>query len=256
MSTQDRLYYVFGIGGHALEHLPENVGQIIENGLSIFYQPVAYEEFNEQALKAHLEDPKWVTRQAVAHQQKVQAIFERSPALVPFRFGTIFENEASLKDVLLEKQQEWKEKLATLEGKAEWDLKAFEQEDELEAAVLAQNSELKQSKEAIAAATPGRAFLLKRQWAHQWQNAVSQHHQWFIQEVARHANTWPFSLVWKNKSSGTDQQAPEAVWQMALLGPREPFDTFRPKILPLLQELPEQGYKFSINGPWPAYHFT
>src|ERR1043166_10227946 len=59
--------------------------------------------FGEESLDAHLSDAPWVTVRAMRHEQVVEH-FARQTSVVPLRFGTIYLDKTSIKQMLADKE--------------------------------------------------------------------------------------------------------------------------------------------------------
>jgi gas vesicle protein GvpL/GvpF len=92
-------------------------------GLTAWYSPVSSAEFGER-LAANMENLEWLSAVSVRHQRTVAQISE-AVTLLPARFGTVFNNEKSLRDHITEEKYQLTQKLARIDGAEEWGVKLF-----------------------------------------------------------------------------------------------------------------------------------
>ena len=106
-------------------------------------------------------DPAWLAAAAQRHHALVQQLFEAAPVL-PIRFGTLV-NEPDLAPLLEDNRTELTGELQRLGGLAEWGVKILADPDALSRAAARSDEDVAALDAELAASTPGRGFLLKRQ---------------------------------------------------------------------------------------------
>ena len=91
---------------------------------------------------------------AVAHLRVIQEVM-REYAVLPFSFGMVAESEDKVKELLLRYNQEFLDQLASLEGKAEFGLKAlWLDKDQPFREILAERQDIRGYRDAIAKRPP------------------------------------------------------------------------------------------------------
>ena len=106
-------------------------------------------------------DPAWLAAAAQRHHAIVQRLFEAAPVL-PIRFGTLIDG-GDLAPLLMNNRAALSAELERLTGLAEWGAKIFADPDALVRAAEQSDADIAALDAELAASSPGRAFLLKRQ---------------------------------------------------------------------------------------------
>ncbi|MDX3094959.1 GvpL/GvpF family gas vesicle protein [Streptomyces sp. ME19-03-3] len=126
------------------------------SGLSVAVSHVPAADFDDEALKRHLEDLPWLEATARAHHRVVEALSGRTTVL-PLRLATIHRDEHRLTATFAQKRQACADALVTLSGRQEWGVKIY-------ALPPAQAPA-----EPVAPGTsPGKAYLLQRRAQRQY----------------------------------------------------------------------------------------
>ena len=161
------LVYVYAIarGGAApagLRGLDDGAVRSIRDGdLVAFVSDVPESEFAEAPLNAHLGDMEWLAPRAVRHQEVNAALALACDPLVPLSFGTVFRDVAGVTRMLRERTVEIGPRFDALRGKAEW-IAVVRRDKEKAVAALEGSDALRALRVEIAAAPPGRAYLVTR----------------------------------------------------------------------------------------------
>lgn len=130
------------------------------NDFYMVFRHVPYSEFSEVNLKLNLSDVHWRETMAFDHINVINKVMEQNTVL-PFKLGTIFDNDESLRNFIKSHSGSVRENFNYISGKEEWMVKIYcnrrklsERIDELckDAAVL---------EEKIMASSPGKAHMLK-----------------------------------------------------------------------------------------------
>ena len=130
--------------------------------LGALISEVSMEEFEEEALKTRLKDPKWLEHR-IRHHEWVLETFMRVGTVIPMKFATIFMTEERLCERLLGLYETLRELCGKLQGKEEWGVKAFCDLRYITASAEAEHEQIKQLKAQLAGQPPGTAYLMKKQ---------------------------------------------------------------------------------------------
>ena len=130
-SADARVLYLYAITESRLTKLPTLMGvdmlaevePIEAGGLTCWTSRVSALDFEEN-LARNMENLEWLAEASVAHQRVVSALSQELEAL-PARFGTVFQNEASLRRHVRSRASELKRDLARIKGADEWGVKVF-----------------------------------------------------------------------------------------------------------------------------------
>ena len=99
------------------------VERVEDSGLTAWFSRVDADEFGER-LAANMENLEWLAGASVRHQRVVSQIADATTVL-PTRFGTVFNNEQSLREHIRQEKDKLSTKLAHIEGAEEWGVKLF-----------------------------------------------------------------------------------------------------------------------------------
>jgi hypothetical protein len=131
------------------------------NNFYMIVRHVPYSEFSEVNLKLNLSDVHWREAMAFDHINVIKKVMEYN-TVIPFKLGTIFDNDESLRNYIKNRTGSVRENFIQIRGKEEWVLKIYcncrklsEQIDEMSEVAVA-------LEEKIMASSPGRAYLLER----------------------------------------------------------------------------------------------
>jgi hypothetical protein len=120
-------------------------------GLTVLTSDVDLAEFGEAALSRNLENLEWLEEVARAHHDVVDAAVRLFPVL-PARFATVYNSDATMGAALAEREDQLRAALARVGGCVEWGVKAY--------AVPPQDGD--RSVRALTAAQTGVAYLQRR----------------------------------------------------------------------------------------------
>jgi hypothetical protein len=211
--------------------------------------------YGEEPVRARLEDPAWLEEKARAHEAVLEGALRVGP-VVPFRFLTLYRDEAELRAFLAARAAELRDVLDRVRGKVELGVKVFADRARL-AAGLAQESEaVRELDAAIAAATPGKAYLLRRQR----EEVAKEHAARVLRECARacHAR---LSAVAEAAVSNPPQprelsgREEQMLLNGAYLVPAGD-DGLAATVAELEDEYRHLGVTFELTGQWPPYNFV
>jgi hypothetical protein len=136
---------------------------IAVDGLVAAVSRVPAATFEEEPLNALLADLPRLAPLAVQHEEAVRAILPAAPALVPMAFGTVYRDPARVEALLRERAAPFRDLLAQVRGRYEWGLKVYRDTARWLTTADAASPELRALAAEIAAASPGRAYLLGKQ---------------------------------------------------------------------------------------------
>lgn len=137
-----------GVAGTAVRPVPAG-------GLTLLVSDVDLDEFGAEALARNLEDLDWLERAARAHHEVIDAATRLFPVL-PMRLATVYSGEAVAVAAVRAHEDEFAAALDRVRGRAEWGVKAYQQQKTFSA-----------ERPAVTAASgghsrPGMAYLSRR----------------------------------------------------------------------------------------------
>ncbi|MEU9150398.1 GvpL/GvpF family gas vesicle protein [Streptomyces sp. NPDC048417] len=211
---------------------------------------VPAQDFQEHALKEHLEDLEWLEAVARAHHGVVEALAERTTVL-PLRLATVYLDDRRAREVLEAGRTVFAELLARLSEHVEWGVKIYVEPSAVPAAPPVPAGDL----------TPGRAYLRNRRQQQSVRDTVYQAAQKAAERVEtagrRHASDRVRHRVQQGPladAAGSAGGAGENVVNDAYLVPLKRCDDFLADVTRAADGL--DGVRVEATGPWAPYSFA
>ncbi|MFJ8629746.1 GvpL/GvpF family gas vesicle protein [Streptomyces sp. NPDC093568] len=234
--------YVYGITASSHPALPKEMG-----GVGDPARPVRVLEQGELAalVSDAPEDLRPKRRELLAHSS-VLAEAGAAGCVLPMRFGSVAPDDDTVTSVLAERAEHYKERLAALDGRVEYNIKASHAEEAVLHRVLASNPELRAMTEANRQAGGGTyeqrlqlgemvAAAVKAQEA---EDATDVQHT--LEPAADAVSVGPESSGW--------------LANVSFLVERDRAETFLTAVEQLRQGHPH--LELRVNGPLPPYSFV
>ena len=130
---------------------------IVEGALLGATSIVPVEAYEEQPLNERLQDLEWLAPRAAAHQEVNGRLLDLAGAVIPLAFGAIYRGTDGVRDLLRTRATEFADRLRAVDGRAEWIVSI-----EREGSGALEGDAVRVLDAEIAAAAPGRAFLLRK----------------------------------------------------------------------------------------------
>ena len=245
------LIYVFGV-----TRAGEATDGIIHEGLHAITEVVSEDDFGEESLQKHLTDMAWVTDKVVWHQKQVDAWAARVD-VIPFKFGSLFKTADNVRQMIEDKQARFHRILDKIAGHKEWGVKLFYHKDQLGEWLQKSDEHLIEMGEELVSSTPGKAFLLKKQFSREINAAVK------AKVNAVRAEVYEMTQQYAADVQLSDEQPPELsedqrinALNMALLVEEDQSKACVNAIETIHQSLDGTGMTIECTGPWPAYNFA
>ena len=254
------LVYVYAIaraggaapaGLHGLDN--GAVRAIREGGLDAFVSDVPEDEFGEGPLNAHLADMEWVTPRAVRHQDVNASLAAALDPLVPLAFGAVFRDAAGVTRMLRDCAADIGPRFELLRGKAEWIGVVRRDRDAATAAIESGSAALRALKAEIAAAPPGRGYLIAKrldETQRQELRATDANAIAAAVEAFEHAGLRLFREPLVEDAGGG------MLARYSLLAGRDAGPALDDLRAAFERTWRMRGYAVELSGPWPAYRFS
>ena len=245
--------YVYGVVAATETPLPVEV--VREGGIAALVGRIAQDELDEERLRARLEDPAWVAERASAHDAVLEEALRAVGGVLPFRFLTVYRDEAQLRAFVSANDAQLTAALARVRGKVEIGIKGYADRSRLEA-LAAESPAVAALDAELADAQPGRSYLLGRrrdealaeETRRLTATMVSDAHERLLAAAAD-------GVVNPVRSREATGRAEEMVLNAAYLV--DPADARFPQALEALRERHgRRGIEYERTGPWPPYNFV
>ena len=225
-------------------------------GIACVVTEVDEEEFGEEAMEKNSNDTSWIQEKAFHHHEALLDL-QRRATILPMKFGTIFESKESLQSMIEEKRGFLVETLNKLEGKEEWNVKAYIDPVVFQDRVAETNENIKAKREEISAMSKGRQYLEKKKLDKVIEEERFREQERKAQEI--HSMLREYSVEsekkknWKKETTG---RSDEMSLNAAYLIDRTYLDDFLNRFRSIENDLEGEGWLIEATGPWPAYHFA
>lgn len=210
------------------------------------------EDFAPALIEARLQELAWVAQRGLEHE-RVVAWFVDHAEIIPAPLFTLYSSRAALRAAVAARAADVQAQLERLAGRREWDLKVSYDRAQLEQHAAAVSPEVRALDDEIAAAAPGRRFLLERKRA----DLVKR-------ELAHAARTVAATFFEELRPYAEDHVAlapPRDAVELpvlvaaALLLERARETELRTFVQQRAIALERLGFSIELTGPWAPYRF-
>jgi hypothetical protein len=223
------------------------VAAIAEGRLVGVTSVVPASDYEEQPLNERLQDLDWLAPRAAAHQEVNGKLLDLTDAVIPLAFGAIYRGSEGVRDLLRTRADDFAHRLRAVEGRAEWIVSV-----ERDAAEGAVGDAVRALDAEIAAAAPGRAFLLSKRR----EDAVREERR--VRDAAVAEEAWAkieaiAERVYREPL--IEDPTAAAVARFSVLADRDREVELGDVVRQLGATGVSAGYRVRLSGPWPAYRF-
>ncbi|MGX1849750.1 GvpL/GvpF family gas vesicle protein [Streptomyces sp. NBC_01456] len=208
--------------------------------------PVPEQDFQESALRAHLEDLDWLESVARAHHRVIGALAERTTVL-PLRLATVYLDDERVRQMLDARQEAFAGRLSELTAHTEWGVKIY-----VEAPAA---TDRPAAPPAAPDLSPGRAYLSHRRAQRHAREDAYRDAEEIARRVEDAARHHAVDRVQHRAQQGELARGPgENVINDAYLVPVGHAERFRADVLRAAEGL--TGVRVEVTGPWAPYSFA
>lgn len=259
-------FYLYCIGeGRSLSTLLKNsLPAAIEDGplelveesdLAAVMSRVSLADYNEEAIRSHLNDAAWMALRAMRHERVVDYFASRT-SVVPLRFGVIYLERTRVEKMLAERSEELRAAIERLSGRQEWGVNIFCDRRSLMDSIESLSPRLRELNEQADKAQPGQAYLVRKKIeamrADEARAEIRRTVERIEQELQTKSDGAARLRILKDDASAQG----ELVGKLAFLVERAHFDEFRRAAERVAREHEGAGIRLELTGPWPAYNFV
>lgn len=253
------LIYVYCVSnsppGLVLDMESEGLKSLVFDNFYVIIKNVPESEFSEENFKKNLSDIKWVESNAREHIRVISKIMETG-TVIPFKFGTIFNAEPSLKKFIADYSDSLHENFLHVKGHEEWSVKIYCDRKSLSEQIDELSEQAASLEKQIMASSPGKAFLLKRKKTDLIENEMDRLCKKYGQE---------FYDKFKNLSKATslNNLLPKdftgredfMILNAAFLVSKNKLTDFISMVDTLEKNDRNSSFFIEANGPWPPFSF-
>ncbi|MFF2432958.1 GvpL/GvpF family gas vesicle protein [Streptomyces sp. NPDC058107] len=207
---------------------------------------VPEQDFQEAALRAHLEDLDWLESVARAHNRVIDALAARTTVL-PLRLATVYLDDERVRLMLQARREAFAGRLTALAAQVEWGVKIYVEAPEAAASSADPPTE--------ADLSPGRAYLSHRRAQRHAREDVYRSASQAAERIESAARVHAVDRVQHRPQQGELARGPgENVINDAYLVPLQHAESFRADVLQAAEGFP--GVRVEVTGPWAPYSFA
>jgi hypothetical protein len=254
-------HYVYGVVPAGVALPPDLTGveptapveRIEEGGLAALVSEVPLVEFDEDSLRANLNDVGWLEEKARAHEAVLEAALARG-AVVPLRLCTVFAGEAQVRAMLVREHEVLGDALERLDGRAEWGVKAYADRAAIEREAL---KEVAGDEDEVAEMSAGTAYMNRRRAEARAREEVDEIADAWARTIhARLAAVAGEALLNPLQRPELTGHPGEMLLNGVYLVSDAEAPAFRAAVAALVDEFDRRGVAIDLTGPWPAYNFV
>jgi hypothetical protein len=203
-------------------------------------------DFEEDALRHHLENLEWLETMARAHHRVIEGLTEHTTVL-PLRLATVYLDDARVRAVLEDDREMFTVSLARLAAHVEWGVKIYVEPPPDDAAAPAPSPD--------ADLGPGRAYLRARTAQRHLRDEAYRAAQTAAARVEAVGRALAAGHARHRVQQGEIAPGPgENVVNDAYLVDHGHAEQFRTETLRAVEGL--RGVRIEVTGPWAPYSFA
>lgn len=260
--------YVYAIAmGVDPGHLPaagidaaRPVALLAVGGVQALVSEVRAEFFDEESVRAGLQDQRWLATHVFAHQLVIEGLVQAGYPVIPMRFCTLYADRAALLHSLERHAGAFAAELERLAGKQEWGIKQSVDIVTLQKA-LAQgetvldgfglDDAVQKLRKQIAGMSTGAAYLLQKRLT----NLIAERAQTIAFAIAEETYQALAEVALDATTADLPKERPEVCLNAAFLVATADFGAFEAVLEQLAGRYGAAGVRYEISGPWAAHHF-
>jgi hypothetical protein len=249
--------YVYAVTREAVTPDTEGVDGTQRFGAATFddihavFTPVSAEEFSQDVIDRRAGDLEWLGAIGYRHQA-VMADLMRKTAIVPLRAFTLFSSEEAVRSYLAEHRELLTKTLDRLGGKQEWTLRIELEPATWSEALSGRVASLRDLQNEIAAASPGKAFLLRKKLDDDKKRASHAAEEALVAEIEQAV----LAKLGCETVAESRQRRDGAFPQINVLLNRDEDSVLQELREELTARYQHEGVTLSLSGPWPPYTFA
>ena len=180
------------------------------------------------------------------------AALMRGGTIIPLRAFTLFKNHATLKHHLEENREQFEKILERIDGKQEWTLRIEFDPERWRDALSKRVDSLAALEAEVAAAAPGKAFLLGKKLDEERKRASREAEQEVVAEIEGAV----LEKLACEAVAESRERRDGAFPQINVLIPRDEEARLQELHDALARRYDDEGVTLALTGPWPPYTFA
>ena len=258
--TRQQLVYLYCVVDkkpelREIEGLAKDLYVVCHNGLYAVAGKVEEEEFGHEGLKRNMADFEWIKAKASAHEKIIELVMADTD-VIPFKFGTLFNTDNSLKAMLEQYGEDFKAILQKLQNKEEWGVKVYCDKEKLNENLINEDAEVLKIENEIKSASVGKAFFLKKKRNELIEKTLNERINECGQESFELLKELSFEArINRLLPREVTEREDEMVLNSAFLVDKDEVGDFHNMVDTLRMHYEGKGLLIDCTGPWPPYNF-
>lgn len=224
---------------------------VAAGALSAVATPVAPDAFSQEVIDQRAADLEWLGAVGYRHQAVMSQLMKLTD-IVPLRAFTLFSSAAAVRDYLEANHEALARTLDRIGGKEEWTLRIEFESGRWAEAMTARVASLRTLQEDMAAATPGKAFLLRKKLDEERKRASREAEQDVVAEIEKHI----LDKLRAQTVAESRERRDGAFPQINVLLERDEEAVITALRDELTARYESEGITIGVTGPWPPYTFV
>jgi hypothetical protein len=208
-------------------------------------------EFSQDVIDRRAGDLEWLGAIGYRHQAVMVDLMKRT-TIIPLRAFTLFRSEDSLRSYLSEQRELLSKTLDRLDGKQEWTLRIELDPTTWSEALTGRVASLRELQNDIAAASPGKAFLLRKKLDDEKKRASHTAEDELVAEIEEAV----LGKLGCETIAESRQRRDGAFPQINVLLARDEESVLQELRDELATRYEHEGVTLALSGPWPPYTFA
>ena len=221
------------------------------DGVCAVYTCVNPHEFSQEAIDSRAGDLEWLGAIGYRHQAVMSDLMKKT-AIVPLRAFTLFSSEEALRSYLTEQRELLSKTLDRLGGKQEWTLRIEIDPVNWNEALSGRVASLRDLQNEIVAASPGKAFLLRKKLDDEKKRASHAAEDELVGEIEQAV----MAKIGCETVAESRQRRDGAFPQINVLLNRDEESVLQELRDELAARYQHEGVTLALSGPWPPYTFA
>jgi hypothetical protein len=249
--------YVYAVTGDAVTPETEGVdgtarfGSATVGEIHAVFTAVSAAEFSQEVIDRRAGDLEWLGAIGYRHQAVMADLMKRT-SIVPLRAFTLFSSEEALRSYLTDQRELLSKTLERLDGKQEWTLRIELEPSQWSEALTGRVASLRELQAEIAAASPGKAFLLRKKLDDEKKRASHVAEDELVGEIEQAV----MGKLGCETVSESRQRRDGAFPQINVLLNRDEESVLQELREELAARYQPEGVTLALSGPWPPYTFA
>lgn len=229
----------------------EGVERLDDGSLAAFFTRVDLRDYSQETIDARSKDVEWLGAIGYRHQETMTRLLQHG-TILPLRAFTLFGSDEALRARLRDDAEQYAKVLERLDGRQEWTLRIELAPEPWSEALVRRVESLRALTNDIAAASAGKAFLLRKKLDEAKKQASREAEQSLVAEI----ESAVLAKLACDTVAESRQQRDGAFPQINVLLNRDEEARLQELVEELTTRYADDGVNVALSGPWPPYTFA